>query len=236
MHSSNNAQNYFDVNNNLNKYKAHLFDLDGTLVASEKLKGKALAMTCSKYMKHDEQELDFNIYKAVMGESWEIVINHFFSIAKISPQHSEFNTTFRSIYEKLLHDEAELTAYAKEYILSLKKENRKIGIVSSAATWMVNQLLKQLDIASLFDVLIAREHVTKHKPDPEAYQLALSQLSMTCEEVLIYEDSWAGLTAANAAGCDAIAVRHDFNIENDLSLAMNVITAFDVNSIKTIGI
>ena len=235
MHNSKSIQNYFDENNNLNKYKAHLFDLDGTLVASEELKGKALAMACSKYMKH-EQELDFNIYRTVMGENWEIVINHFFSMAGISPQHSEFNNTFRSIYEKLLHDEAELTAYAKEYILSLKKENRKIGIVSSSATWMINQLLKQLDIASLFDVVIAREHVTKHKPDPEAYQLALSQLSMICEEVLIYEDSRVGLTAANAAGCDAIAVRHDFNIENDLSLAMNVITDFSVNSIKKIGI
>ena len=258
MHNIKNTKSYFNEKSDLRKsglrkYQAHLFDLDGTLVVSEELKGKALAIACSKYREYEEdgkngkdrehcehkqhgQELDFNIYKPVMGESWAVVTDHFFSIADISPERAAFDKTFHSIYKKLLHEQAKLTAYAKNYLLSLKQDGCQLGVVSSAATWMVEQLLEQLCIASLFDVVITGDDVTKHKPDPEAYQLALSKISMACKDVLVYEDSWAGLIAAKGAGCDVIAVQHDFNVENDLSLAMCMITDFSVESIRQITI
>jgi len=89
---------------------------------------------------------------------------------------------------------------------------------------------------SVFDITITREHVTAHKPNPEAYEQALSQLSLSNHEVLIYEDSYAGLQAAHAAGCKSIAVQHEFNIENDLSLARKIISDFSINSIKKLTI
>ena len=55
------------------EYKAYLFDMDGTLVDSERLKGMALSETCIFFGGH----AGVNVYKAVMGESWEKVRNHF---------------------------------------------------------------------------------------------------------------------------------------------------------------
>ncbi|MEK6212566.1 MAG: HAD family phosphatase, partial [Vibrio fluvialis] len=54
--------------------QAYLFDMDGTLVNSEPLKGQALALACQEY----GQTVDHNIYKQVMGENWPMVTGHFF--------------------------------------------------------------------------------------------------------------------------------------------------------------
>jgi len=196
--------------------------MDGTLVSSEKLKGSAISRACHIL----GGKVDLNIYKEVMGESWEVVTNHFFEAAKISPNMDEFNDEFNRIYKRLLHDELRLTSNVKEFLLELSKNGKKIGVVSSAATWMVNQILEQFQLLELFNIVITKENVTRRKPHPEAYLLALNELSLTSSEVLIFEDSSAGLLAAKGAHCDAIAVEHEFNSNNNLSLALEVITDF----------
>ena len=210
------------MSTNLKEYKGYLFDLDGTLVSSEKLKGRAISEACSFF----GGEVDVNIYKEVMGESWEVVTNHFFEVARISPNMDEFNNEFSRIYKKLLREKLKLTPYAKEFLIDLSEHGKKLGVVSSAATWMVNQILEQFQLLELFDIVITKENVTKHKPNPEAYQLALSELSLESSEVLIFEDSHAGLVAAKLANCDAIAIEHEFNTNNDLSLSKKRIKDF----------
>ena len=197
--------------------------MDGTLVNSEPLKGRALSLACKDY----GADVDFNIYKDVMGESWTIVTDHFFHQANISPDLSEFNSYFRLHYEALLPDALALNSGAVKYIEYLKSSGKKCGIVSSAATWMVDNILEALNLAGLFDIIITQEHVTKHKPDPEAYELALKQLNIEPKDTLIFEDSCAGVEAGVASGCDVVAITHDFNGKNDLSKAIKIIKSYD---------
>lgn len=206
----------------LKEYSAYLFDMDGTLVNSEKFKGLALAEACGCF----GGKVDVNIYKEVMGESWNVVTNHFFENANIEPEPEEFDVEFNKIYKKLLLEELVLNPKVKELLLELSANGKKIGVVSSAAAWSVDQILTQLELSDFFDVVITGESVTKHKPDPESYLLALEKLSLPGSEVLVFEDSNAGLIAANKAHCDAIAFQHEFNTKNDLSLAIQVISNF----------
>ncbi|EPN8460623.1 HAD family hydrolase [Vibrio cidicii] len=207
----------------LKEYQVYLFDMDGTLVNSEPLKGKALALACGDY----GSNVDFNIYKDVMGESWSVVTGHFFKHANISPELAEFNRHFRTHYERLLAENLELNQGAKSYIEHLNASGKQCAVVSSAATWMVDNILSALELRDAFQVVITQEHVTKHKPDPEAFHLALSKLGVTPEQALIFEDSNAGVLAGQASGCDVVAVRHAFNGKNDLSGALACIDSFE---------
>ena len=206
----------------MKNYSAYLFDMDGTLVNSEGLKGKALVETCGLY----GGQVDVTIYKAVMGESWLKVTNHFFKTAGIKPNIDEFNKKFKKIYQELLRKKLSPNPNAKELLVKLKKKGKKIGLVSSASFWMVNLVLVQLNISDFFDVVVTHEDITDHKPNPEAYLLALERLSIPNKEVLVFEDSNAGLVAAQKAMCDSVAFRHEFNTNNDLSLAINEISDF----------
>jgi len=202
--------------------KAYLFDLDGTLAASEALKARALAQACVSY----GAEANHLIYADVMGEDWPTVTGYFFRTYSLSPAFDEFNDRFRGFYLDLIEAEVSATQGAIEFVLETRNSGIKIGLVSSAATWMVAKVLSKLDLQNAFDLVITREDVTRHKPDPEAYQLALSQLQVSAKETLVFEDSSAGLKAATAAGCRCIAVRHAFNEKHDFSGALREIESF----------
>ncbi len=207
----------------MKNYSAYLFDLDGTLVDSEKLKGKALAETCTLF----GGVVGADIYKVVMGESWFHVTRHFFKMTKIEPDFEKFNAEFRAIYQELLRKELAPNPNVVELLIKLKEAGKKLGVVSSASSWMVDQVLSQLNLLDYFEVVITNEQVTKHKPNPEAYLLALEKLSISSSEVLVFEDSKSGLLAAKKANCDSVAFRHEFNLNNDFSLAIHVISDFN---------
>lgn len=204
-------------------YKAYLFDMDGTLVDSEKLKGKALVDTC--ILLGGLVEVDD--YKLVMGQSWEFVTMHFFKKAGIKPEIKVFNAAFKKIYQELLFKELIPNRNSIALLKKLKAKGKKIGVVSSATKWMANQILNQLNLFDYFDFVITKEQVSNHKPHPEAYLLALEKLSVPSSEVLIFEDSEAGLIAASKANCDSVAFQHEFNSKHDLSLAMQTISDFN---------
>ncbi|MCY1723173.1 HAD family phosphatase [Prolixibacteraceae bacterium Z1-6] len=204
-------------------YTAYLFDMDGTLVASEKLKGQALAKTCLLF----GGKVSVDVYKDVMGQSWEQVCTHFFRNAEIDPGIKEFSSAFRPVYKELLLSELETNPNVVDLLLTLKKNGKKTGVVSSAYFWMVEQVLTQLELIELFDIVVTEENVMQHKPHPEAYLLALEKLALPASEVLIFEDSESGLTAASEAGCDVVAFQHEFNRNHDFSLANDVITNFN---------
>ncbi len=171
-------------------------------------------------------EVDVNVYKNVMGESWEYVANHFFKTAKIEPNIEEFNRQFKKIYHGLLLKELRPNLNIVALLSKLKEAGKRMGVVSSATNWMVDQVLSQLKLSGFFELVITKEDVTRHKPDPEAYLLALEKLSLSGSEVLIFEDSEPGLIAARKANCDSIAFQHEFNSNHDLSLALRTISDF----------
>ena len=79
------------------------------------------------------------------------------------------------------------------------------SVVSNSAKDYVELALEKLKITHHFDGRIySAEMVVKGKPDPAVYALALSELSLTNEEVIVVEDSVAGVTAAKAAGLKTI--------------------------------
>ncbi|MFD2176838.1 HAD family hydrolase [Veronia pacifica] len=206
----------------MKSYKAYLFDLDGTLVNSEPLKGKAIAMACRDL----GGDVNFNHYKTVMGQDWPTVTGHFFRLGNISPTMEMFNMHFRTHYEALLAEKLSLNPGVEAFLSHIKANNSRCAVVSSAAAWMVDRILTQLQMTQCFDLVISADDVKKHKPHPEAYLIALSKYGVTASDALIFEDSQAGLEAGKAAGCDVVAIQHGFNIENDLSSASSVVSDF----------
>ena len=195
----------------------------GTLAASEALKARALARACASY----GVQANHLIYADVMGQDWSTVTRHFFNRYGLKPEFDEFNARFRGIYIDLIDAELAATDGAKRFVFESRKSGARLGVVSSAATWMVEKVLTKLDLQDAFDLVITQEDVARHKPDPEAYLLALSRLQVSARDTIVFEDSFAGLTAAAAAGCRCIAIRHGFNDKHDFSVAVREIESFN---------
>lgn len=190
-----------------------IFDLDGTLIDSEPLKAQALSETIACFGGKVPAEL----YKQVMGKSFEAVRDHFLQVSKISVDNEAFARKFQELYQTFIQNDLNLPALTSDFLFRLKKHDFKLALVSSAKSWMIGTILEKFSLEKLFDVVISAEDVMHHKPDPEAYLLCLSKLSLKPEDALVFEDSESGIQAATAAGIQVISIRHKFNILHDLS-------------------
>lgn len=78
-------------------------------------------------------------------------------------------------------------------------------LVTTAKKANVDLVLKHHNLGQYFSFIINGDDVQKHKPDPEAYLMALQKSGLKASEVLAFEDTQSGIDAAEAAG---IAVVH----------------------------
>jgi beta-phosphoglucomutase-like phosphatase (HAD superfamily) len=66
--------------------------------------------------------------------------------------------------------------------------------------------MSTIGILDCFQFFLGAEDYARSKPSPEGYQAAFVRLGVQPHEVLIFEDSEAGITSALAAGARVIAV------------------------------
>lgn len=85
------------------------------------------------------------------------------------------------------------------------------------------------------DFILAGDVVSRKKPDPEIYRLALKTASCEADESLVIEDSRQGVTAARQAGIPVIATVNDYTRDHDLTAAELVLTSLgDTGSPATV--
>ncbi len=74
------------------------------------------------------------------------------------------------------------------------------------------------------EFVLAGDMVTKKKPDPEIYNLALKNCALIPEECIVVEDSRNGLLAAKNAGLRVIATTNPYTEKEDLHEADLILT------------
>jgi len=81
-------------------------------------------------------------------------------------------------------------------------------LVTTAKRKNAESLLRAYNLTDYFDYLVLGDDVKKGKPDPEAYIKALAISGLVANEVVVFEDSEAGIAAAQAAGLNVVQIRN----------------------------
>jgi HAD superfamily hydrolase (TIGR01509 family) len=76
-----------------------------------------------------------------------------------------------------------------------------------------------------FKAVLAGDVVSRKKPDPEIYRLALDRLGRRPDECIVVEDSRNGLLAARAAGIPCIITTNGYTEDEDFAGAAHVVPA-----------
>ncbi|WP_309641791.1 beta-phosphoglucomutase [Flavobacterium sp.] len=90
-------------------------------------------------------------------------------------------------------------------VLQYLKENNQ-GIALGSASKNARPILEKTGILSYFDVIVDGNDVTNAKPDPEVFLQAANGLKILNENSIVFEDSVAGIQAANIAGMTSIGI------------------------------
>ena len=167
---------------------ALLFDLDGTLVNTEKFDEKLLKKVLkSNGLKSDEE---------FRGYSLEDYISKITSDKKLQ---KKIKKEFISEYELVLKNiqieiNNELLRYLKLGLSPL------VALVTTNNKQLTRRILNKTGLSKYFEVIITCEDVKNQKPEPDAYLRALKELNVSPENCIVFEDSEAGVKSAKAAG------------------------------------
>jgi len=177
-----------------------LFDLDGTLVDSAQLILASFHHATETVLQRrfpDEQ-----ILAQVGGTNLET------QMARLDSDPARIDELVRvyRAHNDPSYDELACFEGMVDVLAQLKREERRLGVVSAKRRTTVERVFNGAGIGKYFDVVVGSDATELHKPHPEPILHALAQLDATPRDAAYVGDSPFDMQAAKAAGVFAVAV------------------------------
>lgn len=185
------------------KIEAIIFDMDGTLVNTERLWTQAEAHMLMSY----GRQYDIAIHRAFLGLTAEELI----AKARIAYdlEHVSSQGMLETLNERvmfLLEAHTLPTEGAIELIEAVCSSDLKLALASNSSAKIIEATLKKQAWADCLEMRISIDEVQHGKPQPDMFLLAASRIGVEPSACIVVEDSVNGARAAQAADMICLAV------------------------------
>ena len=180
-----------------------IFDLDGTLIASEGIYREAWRQA-AKEMKIALSDEDYARLIGLNRHDTIVKLTRMWSgdtraesFVDLSPQH----------YDTLVAKQGHaLRPGVRNLLDHLAKQKKRLAVATSSARKLALDTLAAAKLADYFQVVVAGDEVTSGKPHPEIYLQAAARLGCNPPGCVAFEDSVTGATAALRAGLTVVFI------------------------------
>ncbi|AKK08774.1 HAD family hydrolase [Corynebacterium testudinoris] len=184
--------------------KAIFWDMDGTLVDSEPLWGIATFELSERLGRRLTPELR----ETTVGGSVRHTIDVCAEYAGVQLSEADYVTQRRIIYDRmaeLMSEQLEPNPGVQELLGQFSAAGVPMLVTTNTERELADPSIAAVG-ASYFTGSVAGDEVTHPKPAPEMYLEAARRVQADPADCLVFEDSYAGMTAARAAGCRVIGL------------------------------
>ncbi len=185
--------------------KAFIFDLDGVIVDTAKYHFMAWQKLADSLDILFTPEHNEELKGVSRVRSLEIILG----LGNVTATEEEKqnwltqkNEDYLSYIEKM--DESEILPDVRETLEFIKENGQHIALGSASKN--ARPILEKVGLLHFFDVIVDGNDVTNAKPDPEVFVRASTLLGVSNENAIVFEDSVAGIQAANIAGMLSIGI------------------------------
>ncbi len=206
-------------NQNLNW--AAIFDMDGTLIDNTPYHFKSWQALFKKYGKGELSRETY--YTEISGVPVMETIRRIFGSDHDEAGLSELLQEKEEFYRKEYAPYLVAINGLENFLTALKNAGVKMAMATSATVEDIDFILNKIPIRGDFDVIVNSSMVSKPKPDPQIFLKAAEKLNMDPSRCIVFEDSLAGVKAANRAGMKVVAITtgHRANELHPVDLVIN---------------
>jgi beta-phosphoglucomutase len=185
--------------------KAFIFDLDGVIVDTAKyhyLAWKKIASELGIEFTHEHNELLKGVSRV---RSLDIILG----LGVVDASQAQKDQWLIQKNEDYLSylvdmDQSEILPGVMTVLEFLKANQQPIALGSASKN--ARPILEKTGILSYFDAIVDGNDVSNAKPDPEVFLQAAQKLGISNENSIVFEDSVAGIQAANIASMTSIGI------------------------------
>ena len=185
--------------------KAFIFDLDGVIVDTAKyhfLAWQKLANQLGIEFTHEHNE-------ELKGVSRVRSLDIILELGNVQASQEDKNKWLVQKNEEYLSylvdmDESEILPGVLKVLEYLKSKNQFIALGSASKN--ARPILEKTNIMHFFDAIVDGNDVSNAKPDPEVFLRAAQLVGVLNENAIVFEDSVAGIQAANIANMISVGI------------------------------
>ena len=212
--------------------KAFIFDLDGVIVDTAKyhyLAWQKLSNQLGIAFTPEHNELLKGVSRV---RSLDIILE----IGNYQASQEDKNKWLIQKNEDYLSylvdmDQSEILPGVIPVLEFLKQNNQAIALGSASKN--ARPILEKTGIISYFDVIVDGNDVTNAKPDPEVFLNAAKALGIANEDAIVFEDSVAGVQAANIANMISVGIGEE-EILHEAQYIFKDFTFIDVSFLEAL--
>lgn len=183
--------------------KTVIFDMDGTLIDTEKYFRIVWPKALAEFGYHmtDEQVLSIrSLGRPFAPARFKEWFGEEFDYAAVRERRMIL------MEEHIKEHGIQLKPGAVELLTFLKEHGIQTAVATATGINRTKKYLTELGIIDYFDELVSATMVEQGKPAPDVYLYACKQLGRKPEECMAVEDSPNGVTSAYRAGCQVVMV------------------------------
>lgn len=203
--------------------RAVAFDLDGLMFDTEAL----FFRVASEMLAARGKEFTHEIMTQMIGRQWDVAGAAFKRMAGLDEPLDALRAEARARFGALMDTAVHPTPGLFALLAHLEHAGIPRAVATSSRREYVDRLLGQHGLGRHFAFLVTAEDVARSKPDPEIYLTVAERFGIPPGDLLVLEDSVAGVTAARAAGAFVVAVPHDLSPAENLNAAHLIVPRLD---------
>lgn len=192
----------------MNSQKAFIFDLDGVIVDTAKFHFLAWRKLANDLGFDFTEEQNEQLKGVSRVESLKRILewgNMELSEEEFQRQMARKNENYLSYVDKM--DASEILPGVCKVLDYLTEH--KIPFALGSASKNARPILKKIDLYDKFDAIVDGTDVSKAKPDPEVFLIAAEKLKTKPQDCVVFEDSVAGIQAANIGNMTSVGIGDD---------------------------
>lgn len=194
--------------------KAVIFDMDGTLIDTEKYYREFWPKALADFGYHmtDEQVLSIrSLGRPFAPARFKEWYGEDFDYYKVRDRRKDMMNEF------LEKNGIQIKPGAVEILKILKERGIMAAVATASDMTRTEKYLDEVGIKQYFDKLISATMVKEGKPSPDIYLYACEQLGLSPSECIAVEDAPNGIKAAYDAGCKVIMVPDQTGPDDEVS-------------------